>query len=120
MKIDGRDYSWTQPCCGPCFTELFPKSQNPHRLANCIRVNETCCQCGLLTHSGLYIRINPRTVPHPTPEEKTPWWSCTCRCGYCLTHDHEHCINPSHAAMARNDRDPLAEARGIIDAERSG
>lgn len=27
--------------------------------------------------------------------------TCTCRCGYCLTHDHQNCINPCHAEMHR-------------------
>ena len=68
MEIDGKKYSWTQPSCDTCFTGLFPKSENPHRLTEEFRNEERCCMCGIVTHNGLYIRVNPTTVPHPTPE----------------------------------------------------
>lgn len=68
MEIDGKRYSWTQPVCDPCFDREFPRSENPHRLKDEFRSDERCCQCGTATRSGLYIRVNPSTVEHPTPE----------------------------------------------------
>ena len=70
MKIDGRNYSWTQPSCDTCFAGLFPRSENPHRIIETMREDEICCMCGTHTRSGLYIRINPTTVEHPTPDEE--------------------------------------------------
>ena len=54
--------SFTQPICEACWTE-----RNPHREAVCVvdATEETCCLCGKRTASGIYIRIDPRTVPHP-------------------------------------------------------
>lgn len=69
MIIDGKNYSWTQPACDTCFADLFPKVKNPHRMELDARNIEVCCMCGAETENGLYIRINPRTVPHPTEDK---------------------------------------------------
>lgn len=53
---------WTQPVCENKFKEL-----NPGRIP--LRINlsgeepDRCCFCGQPT--DIYIRIDPRTVPHP-------------------------------------------------------
>jgi hypothetical protein len=58
-------YSWTQPACDTCFAGTFPNVANPVRV---LGETETCCMCGCQTRSGLYVRLNPSTVPHPTEE----------------------------------------------------
>jgi len=55
--------NFTQPICEDCWTE-----RNPHRQAMSL-VNagqEHCCYCNAPTDDGIYIRVDPRTVPHPT------------------------------------------------------
>lgn len=69
MIIDGKNYSWTQPACDTCFAGLFPKVENPHRIIEESWEIEVCCMCGARHRSGLYIRINPSTVDHPTEEK---------------------------------------------------
>lgn len=63
--IDGKSYSWTQPCCPDCYGRTSP-GQAPATLND--RVGETCCYCGHLTGAGIYVRVDPAAVPHPTPE----------------------------------------------------
>ena len=68
MIIDGKSYSWTQPACDTCFAGTFPKVTDPFRVVEELRETETCCMCGCRTRSGLYVRLNPSTVPHPSEE----------------------------------------------------
>jgi hypothetical protein len=70
VKIDGKNYSWTQPICETCFAGLFPKVENPHRIKDEFREDEHCCVCNLGIRNGLYVRLNPTTVPHPTPDKE--------------------------------------------------
>lgn len=83
---DGRRYSFTQPLCTNCWlaenTVVDPEPEAggslmfkapvvlkydavewPDRLAK-------CCKCGRATTSGIFIRVDPHDVPHPTPEEE--------------------------------------------------
>ena len=69
MKIDGVDFSWTQPACETCFAGVLPKCENPVRIREDLRDEEVCCMCGRANTSGLFIRVNPSTVPHPTPKK---------------------------------------------------
>jgi len=68
MLIDGVSYSWTQPCCDTCFAGLFPNVANPVLIKEEFREDEHCCMCNIAIRNGLYIRINPKTAMHPTPE----------------------------------------------------
>lgn len=58
--------NWTQPLCCDCW-------HAEHVNLRPIRIRdpeiERCCKCGKLTDSGIYLRIDPRTVPYPTEEE---------------------------------------------------
>lgn len=58
-------YSWTQPVCDPCFRQGQP-GREPGRLSEFAREVETCCRCGAETAEGIYVRVDPETVPHPT------------------------------------------------------
>lgn len=70
MKINGRNYSWTQPACEACFAGTFPNVSTPVRIKEGMRTAEQCCMCGVTTLSGLYVRLNPMTVDHPTPDKE--------------------------------------------------
>lgn len=59
-------YSWTQPCCEECWVERNP-GREPVRLR--VAELETCVYCGRNVRSGIYVRVNPATVPHPTLEK---------------------------------------------------
>ena len=61
--------NWTQPACETCFAGLFPKCENPSRIKPEFQEDEICCMCGKSIKNGLYIRVNPNTVPHPTMSE---------------------------------------------------
>lgn len=56
-------YSWTQPICGPCYDRRYP-GREPSRLVAPER--EACCDCGRETSEGIYLRVDPSTVSHPT------------------------------------------------------
>ena len=56
-------FSWTQPCCDDCWDRDNPDRLSPRRGQG---APEICCHCGLETRSGIYIRIDPTTVAHPT------------------------------------------------------
>ena len=64
--IDGKRYSWTQPVCPTCYAGLT--GREPHKLVEDYRSSEICCVCGKATGHGIYYRIDPAEVPHPTPE----------------------------------------------------
>ncbi len=55
--------SWTQAICDPCWDLNFP-GRTPVRFLE--PESETCCACGALTKSGIYIRRDPRSCLHPT------------------------------------------------------
>lgn len=61
MKV--KRYSWTQPVCIDCW-----HAEHPGDRGNALSPAEpeTCCKCGVETRSGIYIRIDPETVAHPT------------------------------------------------------
>jgi hypothetical protein len=63
-------YSFTQPLCASCWLEDNP-GRRPHRVHGVAEASETCCQCGQPTSDGIYIRVDPTTIPHPTLE-RTP------------------------------------------------
>ena len=60
---------WTQPVCDSCWA-LNHGERHPHPIAVDIRSDETCCQCGTLTRSGLIRGLrrdgssrNPKSPP---------------------------------------------------------
>jgi len=53
--------SFTQPVCDDCWDAEHP--ENPARRLDAGEA-ECCCQCGALTRSGIYIRVDPLTVPY--------------------------------------------------------
>lgn len=56
-------YSWTQPICEGCYDDRYP-GRRPSVLIE--PELETCVDCGLVTRSGIYLRIDPAEARHPT------------------------------------------------------
>ena len=67
MKIGSKSYSWTQAICDGDWDAYYP-GMTATRFRPEVREQETCCYCGQPTTSGIYIRVDPRGVPHPTEE----------------------------------------------------
>ena len=61
-----KKYKWTQPSCRECWD-----IKNPGRRPTTIndRQGETCCYCGKMTGSGIYIRVDPAACDYPTLED---------------------------------------------------
>jgi hypothetical protein len=60
--------SWTQPCCEDCWV-VREGARRPNRVTTEHRfVGVQCCFCGRITHSGIYVRVDPRSVPYPGEE----------------------------------------------------
>ena len=59
--------NWTQPVCDPCYATKEPERE-PFRMKE--PELERCCFCGKQTLSGIYYRVDPRTVPYPTAEKE--------------------------------------------------
>lgn len=61
--------SWTQPVCMACF-----KFRSPGREPVCVKApyanKERCCNCGVETDEGIYIRIDPTTIRWPRKESE--------------------------------------------------
>ena len=56
-------YSFTQPICERCYEARYPGRQ-PASVIDAER--EECCDCAQTTFDGIYYRVDPTTVPHPT------------------------------------------------------
>lgn len=58
--------SFTQPLCDDCWDE-----ENASRPSPRMGMGETeqCCMCGEETRSGIYTRVDPKTVPYPRRED---------------------------------------------------
>lgn len=54
---------WTQAMCRTCWDVREP-NREPH-LLNTPEM-EVCCICGQDTTDGIYVRIDPTTVPYPS------------------------------------------------------
>jgi hypothetical protein len=61
--------SWTQPMCDACWISSRGSDERPVRMHTDYREPEQCAWCGRLTSSGIYVRIDPATMPYPTIEE---------------------------------------------------
>lgn len=53
--------SWTQPLCNSCWEATHP-GRTPIRVMGDY---ESCCECGTVTTSGIYVRRDPTVVPYP-------------------------------------------------------
>lgn len=52
--------------CMPCWVRDNGARQ-PHAMRNAEA--ERCCKCGAPTQSGIYVRLNPTTVPYPAEDD---------------------------------------------------
>lgn len=59
-------YSWTQPCCVACYDEHHRPGSTAGRTFSDLNLGESCCHCGALTRAGIFVRVDPETVKHPT------------------------------------------------------
>jgi hypothetical protein len=62
-------YSFTQPACEPCWA-VRGHPTPAARLRN--PKLERCAYCGNSTRHGIYLRVDPRRVPFPTPMPDDP------------------------------------------------
>jgi hypothetical protein len=53
---------FTQPLCDDCWDKKYPERPSPRKGQGDV---EQCCMCGKMTLSGIYFRIDPKTVPYP-------------------------------------------------------
>ena len=53
---------WTQAVCSECWNERNPERQVTN--AATIHVGDVCCYCGNEATTGIYVRIDPTTVPY--------------------------------------------------------
>ena len=56
--------TWTQAACAECYNRERP-GKVPTRMKPEYRETERCCWCGEDTRSGIYVRVDPATVPYP-------------------------------------------------------
>jgi hypothetical protein len=54
---------FNQPLCNRCWFDRNNDRQ-PARIIQ--KVEERCCLCASATTSGIYFRVDPKTVPYPT------------------------------------------------------
>jgi hypothetical protein len=66
MTKPTKAFGWTQPMCDTDWAE-----QNGDRIP--VRIKhpraETCAWCGNTTYSGIFMWVDPRTVPYPQEDE---------------------------------------------------
>jgi len=58
--------NWNQPSCDVCWEDREGR-RTPVRKKD--RERETCAWCGSVTYSGIYVRVDPRTVKYPKEAE---------------------------------------------------
>jgi hypothetical protein len=61
---DARRVSWSQGICTICWFNRYP-GRTPVRVRMEHREREQCCDCGMPTIDGIYIREDPWTVRYP-------------------------------------------------------
>lgn len=56
--------TWTQPICLACRSRdnrgIYRRDVNYYP--------KVCCSCGAVTSAGIYIRIDPASVPYPSED----------------------------------------------------
>ena len=61
--VDGRvKVSWSQAICSGCYDKRYPQ-RPPVKFKSARR--EQCCDCGMPTDEGIYMREDPMTVRFP-------------------------------------------------------
>jgi len=61
--------SWTSPICERCWIDQNSSADGIRRPTRMVDPEvERCAFCGNLTIMGIFVRVNPATVPFP-PEE---------------------------------------------------
>jgi hypothetical protein len=70
LEIGCPALTWTQPCCERCWidrhrVDLDGATEVPQPVHGLPPELEACCFCGLLTIMGVYVRIDPTSVPFP-------------------------------------------------------
>lgn len=55
---------WNQAICDTDWEKLNP-GRTAYRLVAEFRKDEICAWCGETTRSGIYVRVDPTTVPYP-------------------------------------------------------
>ena len=60
--------SWTQPICRACWNERNPDRQGTNAATLLLSVPELCCYCGEHATTGIYVRVDPMSVPFPQAE----------------------------------------------------
>lgn len=58
--------NWTQQICDDCWKKRNGEEVEPTRLRD--PNAEKCCFCGQVNNSGIYIRVDPKTIPHASEE----------------------------------------------------
>lgn len=58
---------WTAPCCVDCWNRNNPGRQTEHQTPG-PDTFETCAWCGRQTDQGIYVKVDPLTVPFPPKE----------------------------------------------------
>lgn len=56
--------SWTQPCCDDCWVKR-EGAKIAHRVTAERFTDHQCAFCGRITHSGIFVRVDPATVRYP-------------------------------------------------------
>ena len=64
-------YDWTSPICEDRWWQDYgTDGRQPFRMNEEVRTVERCVFCGQETRSGIYVRVDPATVPFPKLEEE--------------------------------------------------
>lgn len=61
--------TWNQPVCLKCYRQQHP-GQQPICMAPTHTQDEVCCDCGLPTSEGVYVRRDPAEVQFPKRSEE--------------------------------------------------
>lgn len=63
--------NWNQPVCTACW-KFSQGDREPVVLVAWGRALERCANCGVSTTSGIYVRMDPRSLRYPKPDEGDP------------------------------------------------
>ena len=67
--------NWNHPLCESCWREwsaakFGDPDREPVRLVGDLAEDERCASCGTTTHSGIYVRATPGSMPHSPREDE--------------------------------------------------
>jgi hypothetical protein len=66
--MDGVRYTWTSPVCQLCWDRTHP-DREAVRIVPDHTEQRQCVICGYVSMSGIFERIDPRTVRYPAIDE---------------------------------------------------